>query len=106
MSNNEELATTYAALLLHDAGVEVTAELLTAITASANVKVSNFWPAFYEKALKTNNLDTIISNVGTGSAAPAAASAGAAAAAPAAAVEAAKEPSSESEEEMDGFDLF
>jgi large subunit ribosomal protein LP1 len=65
-TNNEELACTYAALLLHDGGVAVTADLITKIATSANVKVSSFWPSFYEQVLKTNSLDAIIANVGTG----------------------------------------
>lgn len=65
MSNNEELACTYAALLLHDSGVAATADLITKIAEAANVKVSSFWPSFFENVLKTNDLDSIILNVGS-----------------------------------------
>jgi ribosomal protein L12E/L44/L45/RPP1/RPP2 len=86
----------------------VTADVIKKIATASGVSVSDFWPSFYEKALKTNSLDSIISNVGAGGgAAPASGGPAAVSGAPApAAPEPEPESSSESEEEMDGFALF
>lgn len=106
MSTSEQ-ACTYAACILHDDGVEVTADNIKSILSAANVTVESYWPMLFAKLLEKKSLDDFISNVG---AAPAA---GAAAAAPAAGGDAgagaAKEEEKkeeESEEEDMGFSLF
>eukprot|EP00300_Choanocystis_sp_HF-7_P040305 c6782_g1_i2.p1 GENE.c6782_g1_i2~~c6782_g1_i2.p1 ORF type:complete len:131 (+),score=26.77 c6782_g1_i2:42-434(+) len=81
--SNSELAMTYAALILHDEGHEITAENLLKITHAAGLTVEPYWPSLFAKLLATKKVDDLITNVGSVSAAPAG-SAAPAAAAPAA----------------------
>eukprot|EP01127_Copromyxa_protea_P011150 TRINITY_DN2788_c0_g1_i1.p4 TRINITY_DN2788_c0_g1~~TRINITY_DN2788_c0_g1_i1.p4 ORF type:complete len:107 (+),score=41.99 TRINITY_DN2788_c0_g1_i1:561-881(+) len=105
--STDELACTYASLILHDAGVTVTSAAILKLAEAANVKVTPFWPNFFENQLKGQNLDTLILTAGSGAPAASTGAAATGAAAAAEVVEEAKAPSSESEEEeMDGFDLF
>ncbi len=79
-AEHDELCCVYAALLLFDDKVEVTAEKLNkVITASGNT-VEAYYPEFFGKYLSTVDLNTFLNNVG--SAAPAAAAPAAAAEAP------------------------
>lgn len=102
-----ELACTYAALILNDDGIDITADKISAILKMANVSIEPFWPGLFAGALKDVNVSDLISNIGSGcgSAAPQAASGTAATEAPV--EEAKKESSSEAEEDDDmGFGLF
>lgn len=113
MSSNDELACVYAALVLQDDEVAITAEKIQTILKAANVDVESYWPGLFAKALEGVDLKALISNVGSGvgsgpAAGPAAAAPAAAAAAPAgkaAAKEAKKEESEEEDDDM-GFGLF
>lgn len=65
--SNEELASTYAALALHDAGLAVSASAILAMAKKAGVEMNGaFWPNFFERVLKTTSLDNIILNAGSG----------------------------------------
>ncbi|KMT20212.1 hypothetical protein BVRB_1g002180 [Beta vulgaris subsp. vulgaris] len=104
-----ELACTYAALLLHDDSVAITAEKITTVISAANIECESYWPSLFAKLLEKKSVEDLIMNVGAGGgAAPAAAVAGGgAAAAPAAAEK--EEKKEEPEEESDGdigFSLF
>ncbi|KAE8350987.1 60s acidic ribosomal protein-domain-containing protein [Aspergillus coremiiformis] len=103
-----ELACSYAALILADDGVDVTADKLqTLLTAAKVQEVEPIWTSIFAKALEGKDIKDLLTNVGSaGAAAPAAAGAGGAAAAPAeAAVEEKEEEKEESDEDM-GFGLF
>ncbi|KJA21333.1 hypothetical protein HYPSUDRAFT_140774 [Hypholoma sublateritium FD-334 SS-4] len=106
-----DLAPTYAALILADEGIEITAEKLVALTNAAGVEVEPIWATLLEKALAGKNIKELLSNVGAGGGAPAAGSAAPLAAAGGApAIEAAKveekvEEKEESDDDM-GFGLF
>ncbi|CAK7265434.1 60S acidic ribosomal protein P1 [Sporothrix epigloea] len=105
-----ELATSYAALILADDGVEITADKINTIIRAANVEdVEPIWAQLFAKALEGKDVKDLLSNVGSGGAA-AAPSAGAAAGGAAAAAEEVKEEAKEEEkEESDddmGFGLF
>ena len=63
-----ELAVTYAALILHDEKIAITADKLSAILKAANVTVEAYWPALFAKLLATKNIGDLISNVGSGGA--------------------------------------
>merc|ERR1712203_5673 len=111
MSSNSELACVYAALILADDDVAITADKINTILKAAKVDVEPFWPGLFAKCCESIDIKELISNVGSGvgsapaagGAAPAAA-ADASAAAPAA--EAKKEePEEESDDDM-GFGLF
>merc|ERR1712087_161410 len=92
-----ELACTYAALILHDDGIAITADKIATVVKAAGVEVEPYWPTLFAKLLERKDIEDLITNVG-GGAAPAA---GGAAAGGAAAAEAEEEKKSESEEESD-----
>ncbi|XP_042235134.1 60S acidic ribosomal protein P1-like [Homarus americanus] len=110
MASNDELACVYAALILMDDEVPITAEKINTILKAANVSVEPYWPGMFAKASSGLDLKSIVGNVGSGVGAgvPAAAAASAPAAAAAPAAEAKKEEAPESEESDDdmGFSLF
>ncbi|KAH7314481.1 hypothetical protein KP509_21G004600 [Ceratopteris richardii] len=106
------LACIYAALLLHDEGIPITAEKIATVTKAANINVEPFWPSLFAKLLEMRNIEDLISNVGAGGGGAAVAAAPGAGAAPATAGEAAppaeekkEEPQEESDDDM-GFSLF
>nr|CAD1831434.1 unnamed protein product [Ananas comosus var. bracteatus] len=109
-----ELACTYAALILHEDGIPITAEKIATIVKASNLKIDSYWPALFAKLLQKRNIDDLILSVGSGgggaavsvSAAPAGgAGAAAAPAAAPAAEEKKEEPKEESDDDM-GFSLF
>uniref|UniRef100_A0A0K0G0T9 Large ribosomal subunit protein P1 n=1 Tax=Strongyloides venezuelensis TaxID=75913 RepID=A0A0K0G0T9_STRVS len=113
MASTQELACVYAALILQDEDVSITADKIAALLKAANVTVEPFWPGLFAKALSGVDVAGLISNIGSGAGsagvAPAASS-GAAAAAPAggaapAAEKKKEEPKEESDDDM-GFGLF
>merc|ERR1712216_396528 len=93
-----ELACTYAALILHDDGIAITADKIATIVKAAGVEMEPYWPTLFAKLLERKSIEDLITNVGGGGAAPAAA---------AAAAEEEKEESEEEESDDDmGFSLF
>ncbi|KAK4986465.1 60S acidic ribosomal protein P1 [Elasticomyces elasticus] len=109
-----ELATSYAALILADDGVEITADKLqTLITAAKVPDVEPIWTTLFAKALEGKDVKSLLLNVGSGGGAAAAPVSGGGAAGGAggdAAEEAPKEEEKaeekeESDEDM-GFGLF
>merc|ERR1712227_144485 len=102
---SSELACTYAALILNDDGIDITADKLTAILKAAKVDVEPFWPGLFAGALKDVDVTSLISNIGSGAgAAPAGGAGGAAEEAPKE-EEKKAESSEESDDDM-GFGLF
>lgn len=66
-AQHDELACTYAALLLHDGELEITEEKLNkVITASGNT-VEGYWAGLFAKALKGKNIADLLSNAGASS---------------------------------------
>nr|AEX60999.1 60S acidic ribosomal Phosphoprotein P1 [Cladosporium cladosporioides] len=105
-----ELASSYAALILADEGLEITADKLQALISAAKVpEIEPIWTSLFAKALEGKDVKDLLLNVGSGGgAAPAAggaAAGGAAAAADAPAEEKAEEEKEESDDDM-GFGLF
>ncbi|SGY75024.1 BQ5605_C005g03395 [Microbotryum silenes-dioicae] len=105
---SSELATTYAALILADEGIEISSEKILALTTAAQVEVEPIWANLLAKALEGKDVKDLLSNVGGGGAAAPAAAAGGAAPAAAAAAEPEKPKEEEKEESDDdmGFGLF
>ncbi|GAA5891008.1 hypothetical protein JCM3775_005766 [Rhodotorula graminis] len=104
-----ELASTYAALILADEGLEITADKIVAIASAANVEVEPIWASLLAKALEGKDVKELLTNVGAGGAAPAAGASSGGAAAGGAAEEAKEEAKEEDKEESDddmGFGLF
>merc|ERR1712203_689100 len=106
---SSELACTYAALILNDDGIDITADKISAILKAAKCDVEPFWPGLFAGALKDVNVSDLIANIGSGAgaAAPAAGGAAGAAVEEAPKEEAKKESSSEDSGDDDmGFGLF
>ncbi|ROV94577.1 hypothetical protein VMCG_08180 [Cytospora schulzeri] len=103
-----ELASSYAALILADEGVEITADKLQTIIKAGGVEVEPIWTSLFAKALEGKDVKDLLTNVGSGGGA-AAAGGPAAAAGGAAAEETKEEEKVEEKEESDddmGFGLF
>ncbi|OIC19700.1 hypothetical protein A7L51_19350, partial [Acinetobacter baumannii] len=102
--SNAELATSYAALILADDGVDITADKLQSLIKAANIEdLEPIWTSLFAKALEGKDVKDLLLNVGSGGgAAPAAgAAAGAAAGGADAAEPAAEEKKEEEKEESD-----
>eukprot|EP00923_Selenidium_pygospionis_P060152 GHVN01105900.1.p2 GENE.GHVN01105900.1~~GHVN01105900.1.p2 ORF type:complete len:123 (+),score=33.16 GHVN01105900.1:91-459(+) len=110
-ADRDSLLCTYAALLLHDDGAEVSAANITKVIKAANADVAPYLPGLFARALAGKDIGALLSMTGTaetapggGGAAPAGGGGAAAAAAPAK-EEKKEEKEEESDEEM-GFSLF
>uniref|UniRef100_A0A646QJE3 Large ribosomal subunit protein P1 n=1 Tax=Hemiscolopendra marginata TaxID=943146 RepID=A0A646QJE3_9MYRI len=117
MTNKDELACVYSALILQDDDVAITAEKITTILKAAKVEVEPYWPGLFAKALEGVDIKCLITSLSSGVGAAPAAAVGAPAgggggggAAPAAEKkEEKKEEPKKEEEESDedmGFGLF
>merc|ERR1711990_1252523 len=73
-AEHDELCCSYAALMLHDDGLEITAEKISAIIKASKNEVEPYWPMLFPKALKGADIGALLSNIG--SAGPAAGPAG------------------------------
>jgi large subunit ribosomal protein LP1 len=93
--SDAELAVSYAALILADDDVAITADKIKDVLSAANCDVPAYWPSLYAKVLAGRDVNDIIMSAG---AAPAASGAAPAAAAGAGA-DAAEEKKAESEAE-------
>jgi len=99
-AEHDELCCAYAALLLHDGEIEITGDKLAKVIKASGNEVEAYWPTLFAKALKGQNIEDLLSNIGS---APVAA-AGAQVAAPVAAQAPAAAPKKEEkpkEEEAD-----
>merc|ERR1712018_128093 len=106
---SSEQACTYAALILQDEGLEISADNLQKLIKAAGVSVEPFWPGLFAQALSSCNVAELITNIGSGmgSGGGAAAPAAGGAAAEEAPKEEEKKEESESESDDDmGFGLF
>ncbi|DAZ93394.1 TPA: hypothetical protein N0F65_009713 [Lagenidium giganteum] len=102
---HDELAVTYASLVLFDGEAEITADAINAVLAASNNDVEAYWPTLFAGFLgKEGKVLELISSGG-----PAAAAAGAAGTAAGGADAAPEEEEKEEEEEADlggGMDMF
>ncbi|KAK6531577.1 hypothetical protein TWF694_002769 [Orbilia ellipsospora] len=105
-----ELAVSYAALILADEQLDITAEKLQTLLKAASVDIEPIWTSLFAKALDGKDVKDLLLNVGSGGGAATAGGAPAAAGGAAAAAEETKEEAKEEEkEESDedmGFGLF
>lgn len=105
MSSSEAIAS-YAALILADADIEISADKILAIAKSANANLEPVWAEVFAQATEGQDLKEIVTAFGAaGPAAAAAPAAGGAAAPAAAAQEEAPKEESESDGDM-GMGLF
>ncbi|KAI9652647.1 MAG: 60S acidic ribosomal protein P1 [Alyxoria varia] len=108
--SSPELASSYAALILADDGVEVTSDKLQSLISAANVEgVEPIWTQLFAKALEGKDLKDLITNVSSGAGSAPSASAPAAGggdAAPAKEEEKKEEKVEEESDEDMGMGLF
>ena len=97
-SEHDELCCAYAALLLHDGEIEITGDKLAKVIKASGNEVEAYWPTLFAKALKGQNIEDLLSNIGS---APVAAVAVAAPVAAAGAKAAEKKEEKPKEEEAD-----
>ncbi len=74
----DERVTTLAALLLHDAGAEISAEKINEVITASGNSVAKYWPGLFASLLKKTDVGKLIERTsapgsGGGAAAPAAA---------------------------------
>ncbi|KAJ5948518.1 60S acidic ribosomal protein P1 [Penicillium verhagenii] len=105
--STSELACSYAALILADEGLEITADKIqTLITAAKVQEIEPIWATIFAKALEGKDIKDMLTNVGSAGPAAAGPAATGGAAAPAEAVAEEKvEEKEESDDDM-GFGLF
>ena len=107
-SEKQELLVTYAALVLQDSKLPITAESISKLVAAAGGVVEPYWPKLFASLLEGRDVGALLLT-GGGGAAPAAAAGGAAPAAAAAGKKEAAKKKSSSEESGGGdmgFSLF
>merc|ERR1712228_1048487 len=75
-ADHDELCCSYAALMLHDDGLEISAEKISKIIKDSGNEVEPYWPMLFAKALKGANVGDLLTAVA--SAGPAAGPAAAA----------------------------
>merc|ERR1711904_659961 len=97
-ADHDELCCSYAALMLHDDGCEITAERLSQVITASGNSVEPYWPVLFTKALKSAKIEDLLSNVAS------AGGGGGAAAGPAAAEEE-EAPREEKKEEVEDVDM-
>eukprot|EP00445_Apocalathium_hangoei_P002423 CAMPEP_0203852422 /NCGR_PEP_ID=MMETSP0359-20131031/7920_1 /ASSEMBLY_ACC=CAM_ASM_000338 /TAXON_ID=268821 /ORGANISM="Scrippsiella Hangoei, Strain SHTV-5" /LENGTH=93 /DNA_ID=CAMNT_0050768581 /DNA_START=67 /DNA_END=345 /DNA_ORIENTATION=+ len=56
----DELLCTYAALILHDDGAEVTPQAMTNLIKAAGCIVESYWPMLMTKMIKTVGMEALI----------------------------------------------
>lgn len=102
-----ETSLSYAALILADSEIEISADNLLALTKGAQVEVEEIWAEIFSKALSGKDLKDLFFNISSGPAATGASGAVAAAGGEAeAAVEEEKEEEKEESDDDMGFGLF
>ena len=62
----DEMVTTYAALILHDAEKEVTPENINTLVAASGNSVEPYWPTLFAKLLKTFEMKDLLLSGGGG----------------------------------------
>lgn len=111
IAERDELMCTYAALILHDEKLPITADNINKIIGATGAKVESYWPTLFARALSTANVGELLTAIGTpGAAGPAGSpSAGAAKSPSAGPAKKAAAPAKKEEEEDAGdmgFSLF
>ncbi|KAL0232708.1 hypothetical protein GEMRC1_011455 [Eukaryota sp. GEM-RC1] len=104
--DRETLATIYAALIISDEGLDITADKIQALLTAAKVRVEPFVPPMFARALAGVDMKDLIQSATKVGAAPAASSTAAAQGETAAEVEEEVVEEEEVEEDLGGFDLF
>ena len=64
-AEHDELCCAYAALLLHDGEIEIIGDKLAKVIKASGNEVEAYWPTLFAKALKGQNIDDLLSNIGS-----------------------------------------
>ena len=64
-AEHDELCCVYAALLLADENLEITADKINKIVAVSGNQVDGYYPDFFERYLKTVNINTLLTSIGS-----------------------------------------
>ncbi|KAH0786480.1 60S acidic ribosomal protein P1 [Histomonas meleagridis] len=99
---SQELAVVYAALILNDDGIEITADKINKLIQAAGIKIESYWVDLFAEYFKNHDITELVKGTALGGAAPAAGGS-------TAATEEKKEEEKKKEEEevvemMGGFD--
>ncbi len=62
-AEHDELCCVYAALLLHDDNVEITADKLNKVITASGNNVESYYPEFFEKYFQGVNLKSLLESV-------------------------------------------
>merc|ERR1711924_439220 len=73
MASTDALACTYAALILHDDGIPITDDKISAIIKAAGIEYEAYWPGLFATMLKDKNVEALLMASASAGAAPAAA---------------------------------
>ncbi len=65
-AEHDELCCVYAALLLFDDKVDITADKLNKVITASGNSVEGYYPEFFAKYLSSVDLNSLISSVGAG----------------------------------------
>ena len=61
-----EVACVYAALILHEEGLDIDPENINKVLKAANVTVEPYWPTLFAKLCKGKDVGAMITSVGSG----------------------------------------
>merc|ERR1712138_294615 len=61
-----EQGCSYAAMLLHSDGLEITEDNMIALLKAANIEFESYWPGLFCKALGAQDMDKLISTPASG----------------------------------------
>ena len=59
-AEKDEMIVTNAAIMLHDDGLEISAEKLSKVIKESGNEVEPYWPMLFAKALKGQDIDAIL----------------------------------------------
>ncbi|KAF9669134.1 hypothetical protein SADUNF_Sadunf14G0076400 [Salix dunnii] len=57
-----ELGCTYAALILYDDNISITAEKIATLLKAANLQIESYWPGLFAKLAEKRNIEDLIMN--------------------------------------------
>merc|ERR1719502_2307754 len=55
-----EQGCSYAAMILHDDGIEITEDKISTLLKAANIECESYWPGLFVRALNGQDLDKVI----------------------------------------------
>jgi len=63
-ATHDEYACTFASLILHDEGVDITADKIKKLVEVSGNKVESYWPGLFAKALQGKNIADLLAGGG------------------------------------------